>query len=118
MPPGGLFQAAMRAKGKDVELRFWDPDELALLALQGPDTARVLQPITDVDLNHLYFMESALATVAGVSGCRITRCGYTGEDGAEISVPADRAVMVAEILLASDVAPVKPAGLGARDSLR
>ncbi|KDR19910.1 aminomethyltransferase, mitochondrial [Zootermopsis nevadensis] len=111
-------QAAMRAKGKDVELRFLDPDERALLAVQGPDTAKVLQPLTDVDLSHLYFMESTLATVAGVSGCRITRCGYTGEDGVEISIPADQAVKVAELLLASEVALVKPAGLGARDSLR
>lgn len=114
----GLFQAAMRAKGKDVDIRFLNPDEQALLALQGPDTAKVLQPLTDVDLSHLYFMESTLATVAGVPNCRITRCGYTGEDGVEISLAADQAVKVAELLLSSDVAPVKPAGLGARDSLR
>ena len=114
----GMFQAAMKAKGKDVELRFLDPDEQALLAVQGPDTAKILQPLVDVDLSHLYFMESTLATVAGVSGCRITRCGYTGEDGVEISLPADQAIKVAEMLLSSEVAPVKPAGLGARDSLR
>jgi aminomethyltransferase len=114
----GLFQALMRAKGKDVDIRFLNPDERALLAVQGPDTAKVLQPLTNVDLTQLYFMESTLATVAGVSGCRITRCGYTGEDGVEISLDADQAVKVAELLLASELAPVKPAGLGARDSLR
>ena len=114
----GMLQAAMRAKGKDVGLRFLDPEEQALLAVQGPDTAKILQPLVDVDLGHLYFMESTMATVAGVSGCRITRCGYTGEDGVEISLPGDQAIKVAELLLASDVAPVKPAGLGARDSLR
>jgi aminomethyltransferase len=108
----------MRAKGKDVDIRFWNPDEKALLAVQGPDTAKVLQPLTDVDLSNLYFMESTLATVAGVAGCRITRCGYTGEDGVEISLAADGAIKVAELLLASEVSPVKPAGLGARDSLR
>lgn len=111
-------QAAMRAKGKDVDIRFLNPEERALLAVQGPDTAKVLQPLTDVDLSRLYFMESTLATVAGVSDCRITRCGYTGEDGVEISLAADQAVKVAELLLASEVASVKPAGLGARDSLR
>lgn len=111
-------QAAMKAKGKDVELRFLDPDEQALLAVQGPDTAKILQPLVDVDLSRLYFMESTLATIAGVSGCRITRCGYTGEDGVEISLPADQAIKVAEMLLSSEVASVKPAGLGARDSLR
>ncbi|KAJ9578120.1 hypothetical protein L9F63_025021, partial [Diploptera punctata] len=83
-----------------------------------PDMAKVLQPLTDVDLSELYFMDSTLATVAGVPRCRITRCGYTGEDGVEISLPADEAVKVVEMLLASEVAPVKPAGLGARDSLR
>jgi aminomethyltransferase len=113
-----MFQAAMRAKGKDVDLRFLDPDEQALLAVQGPDTAKILQPLVDVDLSHLYFMESSLATVAGVPGCRITRCGYTGEDGVEISLPADQATKIAELLLSSELAPVKPAGLGARDSLR
>jgi aminomethyltransferase len=108
----------MHAKGKDVDIRFLNPEERALLAVQGPDTAKVVQPLTDVDLNDLYFMESTLATVAGVPGCRITRCGYTGEDGVEISLPADEAVKVTELLLASEASPVKPAGLGARDSLR
>lgn len=108
----------MKAKGKDVELRFLDPEEQALLAIQGPDTAKILQPLVSVDLGHLYFMDSTIGTVAGVSGCRITRCGYTGEDGVEISLPGDQAVRVVELLLSSEVAPVKPAGLGARDSLR
>lgn len=111
-------QAEMRARGKDVDLHFLDPDEQALLALQGPDSSKVLQALTDVDLSHLYFMDSTLATVGGVPRCRITRCGYTGEDGMEISLPADQAVKVAEMILASELAPVKPAGLGARDSLR
>ncbi|KAJ9599493.1 hypothetical protein L9F63_010025, partial [Diploptera punctata] len=100
-------QAALRARGKDIELRFLDPDEQALLALQGPDMAKVLQPLTDVDLSELYFMDSTLATVAGVPRCRITRCGYTGEDGVEISIPADEAGHQSS-----------PAGLGARASLR
>ncbi|NWT06567.1 GCST protein, partial [Mionectes macconnelli] len=52
----------------------------------------------------------------GVPGCRVTRCGYTGEDGVEISVPAGRAVELAERLL--DVPDVWLAGLAARDSLR
>ena len=108
----------MRARGKDIELQFLDPDEQALLALQGPESAKVLQSLIDVDLSHLYFMESTLATVGGIPNCRVTRCGYTGEDGVEISLPAEDAVKVADLLLASEVAPVKPAGLGARDSLR
>mmetsp|Transcript_61437 Transcript_61437/g.139077 ORF Transcript_61437/g.139077 Transcript_61437/m.139077 type:complete len:205 (+) Transcript_61437:184-798(+) len=54
--------------------------------------------------------------LAGISGCRLTRCGYTGEDGFELSVPNAEAAKLAEAILAD--ASVKPAGLGARDSLR
>ena len=43
-----------------------------------------LQPLTDLDLSTLPFMTSQLATICGVQGCRITRCGYTGEDGVEV----------------------------------
>lgn len=55
-------------------------------------------------------------TLGGIEGCRLTRCGYTGEDGFELSVPNDKAVALAELLLNDP--SVKPAGLGARDSLR
>lgn len=61
-------------------------------------------------------MTSTQAAVGGIPNCRVTRCGYTGEDGFEISVSPDQAVKLATILL--DQAEVKPAGLGARDSLR
>lgn len=61
-------------------------------------------------------MNSTAAEVAGVCACRITRCGYTGEDGFEISVPAFKSVDVAKELVSNEV--VKLAGLGARDSLR
>lgn len=61
-------------------------------------------------------MTTTVAEVAGVSGCRITRCGYTGEDGFEISVPSERVRHLTETLLGVD--GVRLAGLGARDSLR
>lgn len=62
---------------------------------------------------------STLATeIGGVKNCRVTRCGYTGEDGFEISIPERQATFVAESLLKSKSADVKAAGLGARDSLR
>lgn len=50
--------------------------------------------------------------------CRVTRCGYTGEDGVEISMPSGSTRQVAEALMASKASSVKLAGLGARDSLR
>ncbi|XP_049797868.1 aminomethyltransferase, mitochondrial [Schistocerca nitens] len=111
-------EAELRAAGLDVEVRFLEPSEMSLLALQGPESAAALQPCVDVDLSALGFMRSTLATVCGVPRVRVTRCGYTGEDGFELSVPSASATQVAQKLLASRKVPVRPAGLGARDSLR
>ncbi|NXY27181.1 GCST protein, partial [Atrichornis clamosus] len=106
--------AELQATGSDVHVEVSDN---ALLALQGsPSMARVLQAGLSDDLAKLSFMNSIATTVFGVPGCRVTRCGYTGEDGVEISVPAGRAVELAERLL--DVPDVWLAGLAARDSLR
>lgn len=102
-----------KAAGHDVELEFL---EESLIALQGPSMARVLQPGVSDDLRKLTFMTSVLTPVFGIQGCRVTRCGYTGEDGVEISVPSASVVALAEKLLTN--AEVKLAGLGARDSLR
>uniref|UniRef100_A0A673UVY4 Aminomethyltransferase n=1 Tax=Suricata suricatta TaxID=37032 RepID=A0A673UVY4_SURSU len=99
--------------GSDVSLEVVDN---ALLALQGPTAAQVLQAGVADDLRKLPFMTSAVMEVFGVSGCRVTRCGYTGEDGVEISVPAAGAVHLATALLENP--EVKLAGLAARDSLR
>lgn len=54
--------------------------------LLGPTMSRVLQEGLKEDLSKLTFMTSTLATVFGVPDCRITRCGYTGEDGVEVSL--------------------------------
>jgi len=107
-----------RAKSKEVDVKFFDPLERALLAFQGPAAANVLQKLTAINISKLYFMNTTEAEVAGVADCRITRCGYTGEDGFEISIPAHKGSFVAEALLDSKVGNVKLAGLGARDSLR
>ncbi|XP_062441422.1 aminomethyltransferase, mitochondrial isoform X2 [Rhea pennata] len=103
----------LQAAGSDVHLEVSDN---ALLALQGPSMARVLQAGLSNDLAKLSFMNSATMTVFGVPGCRVTRCGYTGEDGVEISVPAAQVVELAERLLSDP--EVWLAGLAARDSLR
>ncbi|XP_074952611.1 aminomethyltransferase, mitochondrial isoform X2 [Phalacrocorax aristotelis] len=105
--------AELQAAGGDIHLEVLDN---ALLALQGPSMARVLQVGLPDDLAKLSFMNSITTTVFSVPGCRVTRCGYTGEDGVEISVPAGRAVELAEQLLG--VSEVWLAGLAARDSLR
>ncbi len=86
----------------------------ALLALQGPKAATVLSEHIP-DLAKLKFMHALQTTIAGID-CFLTRSGYTGEDGFELSVPANDAELFARMLLAHDT--VAPAGLGARDSLR
>jgi len=110
-------EKALQANGKDI--KFVKRDDLSLIAVQGPSAPKILQPLLEgVDLSKLYFMNTTTGTVAGVEGCRITRCGYTGEDGVEISVPSEKIQKVVEALLASKVDKVELAGLGARDSLR
>jgi aminomethyltransferase len=89
-------------------------EDKALLALQGPQAAAVIgrhAPFAPA----LGFMNS-IATIFDTCPAQISRSGYTGEDGFEISVPADKADGVARTLLAEP--EVKPIGLGARDSLR
>jgi aminomethyltransferase len=88
--------------------------ERALLALQGPLAASVLARFVP-GIDRIPFMSASEAALAGIN-CGITRSGYTGEDGFEISVEPSRAVELAELLLAApEVAPI---GLGARDTLR
>ena len=86
----------------------------ALLALQGPAAASVLADL-GTTLDGVVFMDIARLELCGVS-CVVTRSGYTGEDGFEISLPADAAVAVATKLAAHPA--VTLAGLGARDTLR
>ena len=88
--------------------------ERALLALQGQHAVHALQRLAP-GVEKLVFMTGGRFTLAGAD-CFITRSGYTGEDGFEISVPAQAAVRLARELLAQP--EVKPAGLGARDTLR
>jgi aminomethyltransferase len=92
-------------------------EELAgrsLLALQGPAAATVMARFAPAAAA-LRFMSAAAMKVQGVE-CFVTRSGYTGEDGFEISVPNEKAEALAKALLAEP--EVKPVGLGARDTLR
>jgi aminomethyltransferase len=89
-------------------------EDRALMALQGPKAAEALA-LHCPDAQKLGFMEACASTFDG-KPCSISRSGYTGEDGYEISVASGFAVTVWQSLLAHDT--VKPIGLGARDSLR
>ena len=88
--------------------------EMALLALQGPQAVAALSRLSP-GVEKLVFMTGGCFDVAGCD-CFLTRSGYTGEDGFEISVHADQANKLARELLAQP--EVKPVGLGARNSLR
>jgi aminomethyltransferase len=86
----------------------------ALIALQGPKAESVLAKLCE-DIPAMRFMDAGPHRLDGIA-CFVSRSGYTGEDGFEISVPAEHAERLTAALLAnSDVLPI---GLGARDSLR
>ena len=88
-----------------------------LLALQGPQAVAVMARLAPANsgIEKLVFMTGGRFTIAGAD-CFVTRSGYTGEDGFEISVSAEQTEMLAKALLAEP--EVKPIGLGARNSLR
>jgi aminomethyltransferase len=92
-------------------------EERALLALQGPQAFAVLEPLVsgETPLSALTFLRGAAFTLGGVEAW-MTRSGYTGEDGFEISLPAENAAAIVDLFCADP--RVKPIGLGARDSLR
>lgn len=103
------------AAGADVRN---ESDEWAQLALQGPAAAGVLQKLTSVRLSSVGTYRFTTGDVAGVP-CLVARTGYTGEDGFELFCPPDRAARLWDALLeAGQGEGVRPAGLGARDSLR
>ncbi len=89
-------------------------NDVALIALQGPKAVEIFCGLSDMDPQQP-FMSLRHGAVAGIP-IRIARSGYTGEDGVELTVPADAAVDLAQRLL--DHPDVEPVGLGARDTLR
>ena len=91
--------------------------ETALVALQGPRAAVILQRLTPLDVSALRRYWSAQAELAGTAGL-VARTGYTGEDGFELFVPAEHAAQVWTACLAAGRADgLVPVGLGARDTL-
>ena len=120
----GLF-VVVNAGNKDEDFAFWSDHltgdatltvlaDRSLIAIQGPEAAEVMVAHEPV-LAEMAFMDSARLMLFGVD-CYVSRSGYTGEDGYEISVPNADAERVWNTIL--EDARVKPIGLGARDSLR
>jgi aminomethyltransferase len=104
--------AHLQANLSGLEVEYLE--DRALMALQGPKAVSVLCDLAPA-VAGLVFMSGVRVDIMGAS-CYVTRSGYTGEDGFEISVPADKAELIARELLSSDL--VEPIGLGARDTLR
>jgi aminomethyltransferase len=93
-------------------------DRYAEIALQGPLSQEILQPLCDADLatiKYYYFLPSV--KIAGID-CLLSRTGYTGEDGFEIYMEPEAAGAIWEALLKEGGDRVAPCGLGARDTLR
>jgi aminomethyltransferase len=93
-------------------------DATALLAIQGPKAAGIVQGLTETDLEEIGYYKFSLGSVAGVEGV-ISRTGYTGEDGFELYIPVDGAMKLWNALMeAGEGEGLIATGLGCRDSLR
>lgn len=105
-------------KGKDVKIEHLT--EKSLIAFQGPKAASALQNLVTCNLQNLGFMEQVIVEIPKLGEkIGIMRCGYTGEDGFEISVSNANAVKLWDLLYTPNNSEgIIPAGLGARDSLR
>ena len=101
---------AGRLKGLEIVVL----SDRALLAIQGPASPEIIAPLMPA-APALRFMETTAVEALGVK-CRVSRLGYTGEDGFELSVPASHAADMCLALLKNPL--LRPAGLGARDTLR
>ena len=105
--------------GKKFNCRMEDiSDKTGKLDLQGPRSEEILQKFTPADLKSVGFYHFVESQVAGISAI-ISRSGYTGEDGFEIYASADQIGLIWDQLMETGAASgLKPAGLGARDTLR
>lgn len=100
----------------DVELTD-ESEEIGLLALQGPESEAIVDPLTDLDAGDIGYYRFAEGSVAG-EPCVLSRTGYTGEDGFEIYCAAAATPKIWKAILEAGGGRVKPVGLGARDTLR
>lgn len=98
---------------EDITIDYWDSH--ALIALQGPEAESALRENLGVEASDLPYMHAMPAQAVGAD-IIVSRVGYTGEDGFEISIASDSAAEIWNKLLAHDA--VEPIGLAARDSLR
>jgi aminomethyltransferase len=109
-------QGALEQRARNFDVAVTDnSDSTALIAIQGPSAASVLQKLCSIDLSPLRYYSVASAEISGRTAL-LARTGYTGEDGFEVLVQNPDAVTIWRELLATG--GVKPCGLAARDTLR
>jgi aminomethyltransferase len=111
----------IRSHIQNLDARVLDrTSQQAMLALQGPRSLEILAAVTvGVDLRSIGYYKFGFGEVCGLSGTRISRTGYTGEDGFELYFPSDEAERVwRELARAGKPYGLAPIGLGARDVLR
>nr|PIL99336.1 glycine cleavage T-protein (aminomethyl transferase) domain-containing protein [Toxoplasma gondii COUG] len=114
-----LDAEAAEARGRGQTVTVEAVEDYTLLSVQGPQAMDVMSQavnLSNADLVRMPFMSSYLCSVEGVA-CVLTRCGFSGEDGFEISLPASEATRIFSILLEKS-SLLRPAGVGARDTLR
>jgi len=105
---------------KNVEMHNIS-DKTCLLAIQGPNATKILQPLTELDILNLKYYTFVKGSFAGVENVLISATGYTGAGGVEIyfeDLPGNADKIWDAIFSAAAAQPVKPIGLGARDTLR
>jgi len=105
---------------KNVEMHNIS-DKTCLLAIQGPNATKILQPLTDMDIMNLKYYTFTKGTFAGVENVLVSATGYTGAGGVEIyfeDIDGDADKIWDAIFEAGKAAGIKPIGLGARDTLR
>jgi len=105
---------------KDVDMHNIS-DKTCLLAIQGPNATKILQPLAQMDIMNLKYYTFTKGTFAGVENVLISATGYTGAGGVEIyfeDVDGDADKIWEAIFEAGKAAGIKPIGLGARDTLR
>ena len=124
--PAGELSIVFNASRKEIDCEYIERhladdchlkklDDKSLLALQGPSASAVMGRLLGDEVTTQPFMSQCLLELEG-DWVTVSRCGYTGEDGYEISIPSDRATALTKRLLSEN--EVELTGIGARDSLR
>ena len=92
-------------------------EKIGLIALQGPNSRQIIDPLVDININKMNYYRFAVAAIDGFP-CTLARTGYTGELGFEIYADNENIVHIWDNLINKASAPIMPVGLGCRDTLR